>query len=87
MILLTPHEINGILVNAGDAVVGGARAAVVVVRRGRRSWGARDEGIQILRWGNPDESLRLLQAHQGYRHIRRMVLELEGQEAAAASLE
>jgi 3D (Asp-Asp-Asp) domain-containing protein len=56
-------------------------------RRAMNAWGARDEGIQILRWGNPDESLRLLQAHQGYRHIRRMVLELEGQEAAAASLE
>ena len=24
------------------------------------------------------ESLRLLQAHQGYKHIRRMVLELQG---------
>jgi hypothetical protein len=51
------------------------------------AWGAREEGIQILRWGNANESMRLLQAHQGYRHIRRMVLELEGQEAAAASLE
>lgn len=56
-------------------------------RRAMNSWGAREEGIQILRWGNANESLRLLQAHQGYRHIRRMVLELEGQEAAAASLE
>ena len=51
------------------------------------SWGAREEGIQILRWGNPNESLRLLQAHQSYKHIRRMVLELQGQNAAAASLE
>jgi 3D (Asp-Asp-Asp) domain-containing protein len=56
-------------------------------RSAMNAWGAREEGIQILRWGNPDESLRLLQAHQGYRHIRRMVLELEGQEEAAASLE
>lgn len=56
-------------------------------RRAMNAWGAREEGIQILRWGNANESLRLLQAHQGYRHIRRMVLELEGQEAAAASLE
>ena len=56
-------------------------------RSAMNAWGARQEGIQILRWGNPNESLRLLQAHQGYRHIRRMVLELEGQEAAAASLE
>jgi 3D (Asp-Asp-Asp) domain-containing protein len=56
-------------------------------RSAMNSWGAREEGIQILRWGNANESLRLLQAHQGYRHIRRMVLELEGQDAAAASLE
>ena len=56
-------------------------------RSAMNAWGAREEGIQILRWGNPDESLRLLQAHQGYRHIRRMVLELEGQEAEAAALE
>ena len=56
-------------------------------RSAMNSWGAREEGIQILRWGNPNESLRLLQAHQSYRHIRRMVLELQGQDAAAASLE
>lgn len=56
-------------------------------RSAMNAWGAREEGIQILRWGNPNESLRLLQAHQAHRHIRRMVLELEGQEAAAASVE
>jgi 3D (Asp-Asp-Asp) domain-containing protein len=51
------------------------------------SWGAREENIQILQWGDRNESLRLLQAHTGYRHIRRMVLELQGQDAAAATLE
>ena len=56
-------------------------------RSAMNAWGAREEGIQILRWGDPAESLRLLQGHQGYRHIRRMVLELQGQDAAAASLE
>jgi 3D (Asp-Asp-Asp) domain-containing protein len=56
-------------------------------RSAMNAWGAREEGIQILRWGNANESLRLLQAHQGYRHIRRMVLELQGEDAAAASLE
>lgn len=56
-------------------------------RRAMNSWGAREENIQILQWGSTNESLRLLQAHQGYRHIRRMVLELQGQDAAAASLE
>jgi 3D (Asp-Asp-Asp) domain-containing protein len=56
-------------------------------RSSMNSWGAREENIQILQWGDANESLRLLQAHQGYRHIRRMVLELQGQDAAAASLE
>jgi 3D (Asp-Asp-Asp) domain-containing protein len=56
-------------------------------RGAMNSWGAREEGIQILRWGDPNESLRLLQGHQAYRHIRRMVLELQGQDAAASSLE
>jgi 3D (Asp-Asp-Asp) domain-containing protein len=51
------------------------------------TWGARSEPIQILKWGDPDESLRLLQSHQGYRHIRRMVLELKGNDRAAAQLE
>lgn len=56
-------------------------------RSSMNAWGAREENIQILQWGSAGESLRLLQAHQGYRHIRRMVLELQGQDAAAASLE
>jgi hypothetical protein len=56
-------------------------------RREMNSWGAREENIQILQWGDPNESLRMLQAHQGYRHIRRMVLELQGNDAAAASLQ
>jgi 3D (Asp-Asp-Asp) domain-containing protein len=56
-------------------------------RHEMNSWGAREENIQILQWGSSEQSLRLLQAHQGYRHIRRMVLELQGQDAAAASLE
>jgi 3D (Asp-Asp-Asp) domain-containing protein len=56
-------------------------------RGAMNSWGAREENIQILQWGDAEESLRLLQAHQGYRHIRRMVFELQGDTAAAASLE
>ena len=51
------------------------------------SWGAREENIQILQWGDSNESLRLLQGHQGYRHIRRMVLDLQGNDTAAAALE
>lgn len=50
------------------------------------SWGLRSEPIQILRWGDPRESLRFLARHQDYRHIKRMVLELEGHDRAAARL-
>lgn len=50
------------------------------------SWGSRQEPIQILHWGDPQESLRLLQPHHSSKHIRRMILELEGHEAEAAAL-
>jgi 3D (Asp-Asp-Asp) domain-containing protein len=56
-------------------------------RSAMNTWGAREENIQIIQWGDPNASLRLLQGHQGYRHIRRMVLELQGQDAAAAALD
>ena len=49
-------------------------------------WGARQEAIQILQWGDPQESLRFLRSHQDYRHIKRMVLELEGRQGEAAAL-
>jgi len=50
------------------------------------NWGARDETIEILKWGDPQESLQFLRRHQDYRHIKRMVLELQGREKEAASL-
>jgi hypothetical protein len=50
------------------------------------TWGSREETIEILKWGNPQESLQFLRRHQDYRHIKRMVLELEGRESEAASL-
>ncbi|PYK09294.1 MAG: hypothetical protein DME65_12300 [Verrucomicrobia bacterium] len=50
------------------------------------SWGARQETIQILQWGDPQESLQFLRRHQDYRHIKRMVLELEGRHEQAAAL-
>lgn len=55
-------------------------------RREMNNWGARDETIEILKWGDPEESLQFLRRHQDYRHIKRMVLELEGREKEAASL-
>ena len=51
------------------------------------AWGLRREGIEILQWGDPRESLRILRPREKYRHIRRMVLELEGNSKAAARLQ
>ncbi len=56
-------------------------------RAAMNAWGVRREPIQILQWGDRAESLRRLRNHQGYRHIKRMVLELEGHNRAAARLE
>jgi 3D (Asp-Asp-Asp) domain-containing protein len=55
-------------------------------QREMNSWGARQETIEILQWGDPQESLQFLQRHQDYKHIRRMVLELEGRHKEAAAL-
>ena len=55
-------------------------------RREMNNWGAREEKIEVLKWGDPQESLEFLRRHQDYRHIKRMVLELEGHEKEAASL-
>ena len=55
-------------------------------RRDMNAWGARQEPIQILHWGDPQQSLRLLQAHSEHKHIKRMILELEGRDQEAAAL-
>lgn len=55
--------------------------------RDMNSWGLRRELIQIVQWGDLQESLRRLAPHTKYRHIRRMVLELEGNPRAAARLD
>ena len=55
-------------------------------QREMNSWGARQETIQILQWGDPQQSLQFLRRHQDYRHIKRMVLELEGHHEEAAAL-
>jgi 3D (Asp-Asp-Asp) domain-containing protein len=56
-------------------------------QRDMNAWGARQEPIQVLHWGDPHESLQLLQSHTGYKHIRRMVLELEHRNQEAAALQ
>jgi 3D (Asp-Asp-Asp) domain-containing protein len=55
-------------------------------QREMNNWGAREEAIEVLKWGDPHDSLQFLRRHQDYRHIKRMVLELEGREKEAASL-
>ncbi|MBA3963374.1 MAG: hypothetical protein H0X40_15935 [Chthoniobacterales bacterium] len=54
--------------------------------REMNGWGVRSEEIQIVQWGDPSTSLRKLAPHTKFRHIRRMVLELEGHSRAAAQL-
>jgi 3D (Asp-Asp-Asp) domain-containing protein len=56
-------------------------------QREMNSWGARQETIEVLHWGDRQESLQFLRRHQDYRHIKRMVLELEGHEREAAALQ
>lgn len=55
--------------------------------RDMNSWGAREEQIQVIEWGDAEESLRCLQSHQGYKHIRRMVMELQGRQQEAATMQ
>lgn len=50
-------------------------------------WGAREEPIQVLQWGDPQESARVLQGRQGYKHIRRMLLEIDGRYEEAAKVQ
>lgn len=59
----------------------------MATRSGMNSWGVRHEPIQVLKWGDRQESLALLQPRQHHKHIRRMVLELQGQDADAAALQ
>ncbi len=54
--------------------------------RDMNTWGARQETIQVMEWGDPQQSLQFLQSHQDYKHIKRMVLELEGRHQQAALL-
>ncbi len=56
-------------------------------RASMNAWGLRRVPIQILAWGDRAESLRILRGRQKFRHLRRMVLELEGHARAAAELE
>jgi len=56
-------------------------------QRAMNTWGARQEPIQILHWGDPQQSLQFLQSHTDYKHLKRMVLELQGRNEEAAALQ
>ena len=56
-------------------------------QRDMNTWGARQEPIQILHWGDPHESMQILQSHSEHKHIKRMLLELEGRDQEAAALQ
>jgi 3D (Asp-Asp-Asp) domain-containing protein len=58
----------------------------MINQREMNSWGARQEPIQVLQWGDRQQSLQFLQSHQDYKHIKRMVLELQGRDQEAAAL-
>ncbi|HEY8899486.1 MAG TPA: 3D domain-containing protein [Chthoniobacterales bacterium] len=45
-------------------------------------WGVRHVTIEILEWGSPERSLRILQERGKMRHIRSMVASLVAQESA-----
>jgi 3D (Asp-Asp-Asp) domain-containing protein len=59
----------------------------MATQRDMNIWGARQEPIQILHWGDPQQSLQFLQSHTDYKHIKRMVLELQGRNEEAAALQ
>lgn len=50
-------------------------------------WGLRQERIQILRWGDSQASAQVLNGRQQYKHLRRMLLEMQGSEQEAAALQ
>jgi 3D (Asp-Asp-Asp) domain-containing protein len=56
-------------------------------QRDMNTWGARQEPIQILQWGDRQQSLQFLRSHTDYKHIKRMVLELDGRDQEAAALQ
>ena len=41
------------------------------------SWGVRRVNIQVLDWGNPDRSLAILRPRGKYKHVRKMIAQLE----------
>jgi 3D (Asp-Asp-Asp) domain-containing protein len=56
-------------------------------RKAMNSWGVRQERIEVTHWGDPNDSLRCLMPRMQYKHVRRMVLELQGNHEEAAAMQ
>lgn len=50
-------------------------------RSAMNSWGVRRVNIEILRWGDVDRSLAILRPRAGYRHIKRMLQQIDNRYA------
>ncbi len=50
-------------------------------RAAMNAWGVKHVTIENLQWGDPHRSLAVLRPRSGYRHIRRMIDEMEGRMA------
>lgn len=62
----------------GSALVGRQTVDLFMPNRAAmRAWGCRNVEIEILEWGSPAMSLKLLQPRQRHSHVRTMVAELE----------
>ncbi len=71
----------------GWALAGRNTIDLYMASRGdMNSWGVRHEPIQVLHWGDAQQSLALLESRQSYKHCRRMALELQGLHDQAAAL-
>ena len=46
-------------------------------RSAMNSWGVRRVNIQVLDWGDPDRSLSILRPRGKYKHVRKMIAQLE----------
>ena len=46
-------------------------------RKAMNQWGVRHVDIEVLQWGSPEESLKVLRPRRGTRIVRRMIAGLE----------
>ncbi|HEX8310981.1 MAG TPA: 3D domain-containing protein [Chthoniobacteraceae bacterium] len=61
----------------GSALVGRKTVDLYMpTRKAMNAWGVRNVEIQILEWGSPAMSLKVLSPRQRNRHVRAMVVEL-----------